>query len=325
MKIRTAVIGVGHLGRIHAQKHKMLDQVQLVGVCDVQREQAATVGREMGVDAFFDPKDLLGKVDAVTIAASTVAHFELAQLFLKNDVHVMVEKPIASTADEGERLCEIAEQRGLKFYVGHVERFNPALQAARSKIGKPLFLEVHRLAPFKVRSTETDVVLDLMIHDLDVILSLVGSEPVSVAAVGARVLTQKMDIANARIEFASGAVANVTASRVSVKSERKFRLFQADQYLSVDFQSGEVNLFTKTGDWVEGNDPPIEHESFNLERGDALLDETRAFFNAVGGETPEVAESAGHLVGVSGRDGLKALRLAEKIVTDARKHFPVLK
>ena len=310
-KIKTAVVGVGHLGRFHAQKHKMLEDVELVGVCDTFREQAEKVAREMGVQPFFDPKDLIGQVHAVTIAASTPAHYELVELFLKNKIHVLVEKPIASTSIQAEKLCHLAEQNCLKFQVGHVERFNPALQAARSKIDKPLFIEVHRLAPFKIRSTEVDVVLDLMIHDLDVILSMVGSEPVSVSAVGTPVLTKQLDIANARIEFASGAVANVTASRVSQKTERKFRLFQANQYMSVDFQSGEVNLFTKTGEWSEG-EIPIEHDSFNLEKGDALLEETKSFITAIKDDAP---------VTVSGRDGLKALLLAEKIIENALKRL----
>jgi predicted dehydrogenase len=312
MKLRTAVVGVGHLGKFHAQKHKMIEDVELVGVCDLNKEQVDKIAREMGVDPFYDVADLIGKVDAVTVAASTPAHFKLCELFLKNGVHVLVEKPIASTSEEGERLCELAEKKGLKFQVGHVERFNPALQAARSKIGKPLFMEMQRIAPFKVRSTEVDVVRDLMIHDLDVILSLVDGDPVSVSAVGTPVLTKVIDIANARIEFASGAVANVTASRVSQKTERKLRLFQSSQYLSVDFQSGEMNLFTKTGEWSEGQ-IPIEHESFSLEKGDALLEETRSFVQAVREDKPVI---------VSGRDGLKALRLAEKIIENALKRIP---
>jgi predicted dehydrogenase len=311
MKLRTAVVGVGHLGRFHAQKHKMIDGVELVGVCDTHRETVDKVSREMGVQAFHDPRELIGKIDAVTVAASTPAHFPLVELFLKNKIHVLVEKPIASDSAQAEKLCQLAEKSALKFQVGHVERFNPALQAARSKIGRPFFIEVHRLAPFKPRSTEVDVVLDLMIHDLDVILSMVGSEPVSVSAVGTPVLTKKLDIANARIEFASGAVANVTASRVSQKTERKFRLFQSNQYLSIDFQTGEMNLFTKTGEWKEG-EIPIEHESFNLEKGDALLEETRSFITAI---RENIA------VEVSGRDGLKALRLAEMIVENAIKRL----
>lgn len=311
MKLKSAVVGVGHLGRFHAQKHKMIDGLELIGVCDTFRDQSDKVARELGVTAFYRPEDLIGKVDAVTIAASTPAHFALVELFLKNKVHVLVEKPIAETVEQAEKLCQLAEQNGLKLQVGHVERFNPALQAAREKLKKPLFIECHRLAPFKVRSTEVDVVMDLMIHDLDVVLSLVRSEPVSVSAVGTPVLTKKIDIANARIEFESGAVANLTASRVSQNTQRKFRVFQADQYLSLDFQAGEVNLLTKTGEWTEG-EIPLEHEQFNLEKGDALLEETRSFIHAIRDNEPVV---------VSGRDGLRALSLAEKIVAHALKRL----
>ncbi|MBX3022093.1 MAG: Gfo/Idh/MocA family oxidoreductase [Bdellovibrionales bacterium] len=312
MKLRTAVIGVGHLGRWHAQKHKMLQEVELIGVCDTFREQADKISRELGVPAFNDPKDVIkAGVDAVTIAASTPAHYDLVKLFLEKGVHVMVEKPIASTTAQAEELCALAEKRDLKFQVGHVERFNPAFQAAREKITKPLFIECHRLAPFKVRSTETDVVLDLMIHDLDVVLSLVQSEPTVVSAVGSPVLTKKVDIANARIEFASGAVANLTASRVSQNTQRKFRIFQPDQYVSIDFQAGEVNVLTKTGEWTEG-DIPLDHQTHSMEKGDALLGETRSFIESI---------RDGHPVQVSGRDGLRALDLAERILKDALRRI----
>lgn len=309
--VRTAVIGVGHLGRFHAQKHKLIDGVEFVGVCDVSKEQAEKVAAELGVKAFIDPKQLLGKVDAVTVAASTDSHFEICKMFLENGVHVLVEKPITTTVVQGEELCQIAEKKNLKLQVGHVERFNPALIAVREKLGKPLFIECHRLAPFKVRSTEVDVVLDLMIHDLDVILSLVRSKPVSVSAVGTPVLTKKLDICNARIEFESGAVANVTASRVSQNTQRKFRVFQANQYLSIDFQSGEVNLLTKTGEWT-GEELPLDHDSFNLEKGDALLEETKSFVNCIRQDQPVL---------VSGRDGLSALQLAEQIVANAESRL----
>lgn len=312
MKLKSAVVGVGHLGRWHAQKHKMVDGVELVGVCDSSREQSEKIAKELGVKSFCKPEDLIAeKVDAVTIAASTPAHYDLVKFFLQNRVHVLVEKPIASTSREAEELCDLADRMSLKLQVGHVERFNPAFQSAREKLRKPLFIECHRLAPFKVRSTEVDVVLDLMIHDLDVVLSLVRSEPTVVSAVGTPVLTKKLDIANARIEFANGAVANLTASRVSQSTQRKFRVFQPDQYVSMDFQAGEVSLLTKTGEWAEGN-IPLEHESFNLEKGDALLEETRAFMNAVMNNEP---------VQVSGRDGLSALRLAEKIIGDANRRL----
>ncbi len=196
---------------------------------------------------------------------------------------MLVEKPIAATSREAEELCALAERMNLKLQVGHVERFNPAFQSARAKITKPLFIEGHRLAPFKVRSTEVDVVLDLMIHDLDVVLSLVRSEPTVVLGVGSPVLTKTLDIANARIEFANGAVANLTASRVSQTRNANIRIFQPDQYVSIDFQGGEVNVLTKTGPLVSDQmeDIPLEHETMNLEKGDALMLETRAFVDAI--------------------------------------------
>ena len=207
----------------------------------------------------------------------------------------------------------------MRLQVGHVERFNPAVRAVESKLKEPLFIECHRLAPFKVRSTDVDVVLDLMIHDLDVILSLVKSPPIAVSAVGTPVLTKKFDIANARIEFENGAVANVTSSRVSQKTERKFRVFQKDQYMSIDFQAGEVNLLTKTGDWkfdpagaVNTVDLPLEHESHSMEKGDALLDETRDFVVSIVENRP---------VKVTGWDGLKALKLAEEVIKDAGRRL----
>lgn len=311
MKLRTAVVGVGHLGRFHAQKYKAIPEAALVGVCDRSIEQAQKIATELEVAAFTDARELIGKVDAVTVAASTPAHFNLCQMFLENGIHVLVEKPITETSAEGARLCELADKKGVRLQVGHVERFNPALKAVQDKLLEPLFIECHRLAPFKIRSTEVDVVLDLMIHDLDVILSLVKSEPAKVSAVGTPVLTKKLDIANARIEFESGAVANVTASRVSQNTQRKFRVFQKDQYLSIDFQAGEVNLLTKTGEWAEGN-IPLDHESHSMEKGDALLDETRDFVLSILESRP---------VKVSGWDGLKALRLAEEIIKDAERRL----
>jgi predicted dehydrogenase len=205
--------------------------------------------------AFFRPEELIGAVDAVTIAASTSAHYELCRLFLEHGVHVLVEKPITSRSEQATELCEIAERNGLRLQVGHVERFNPAFRAAQAKLKEPLFIEVHRLAAFSMRSTDVDVVIDLMIHDLDVILSLVRSKPEKISAVGAPVLTKELDIANARIEFESGAVVNVTASRVSQQAQRKFRVFQRDKYLSIDFLAGELHLFTKTGEWTNNNIP----------------------------------------------------------------------
>lgn len=309
-KVRCAVVGVGHLGRFHAQKYKALsDHAELIGVSDLNEAQGKKVSEELGVTYYKDYSQLFGKVDAVTIAATTTAHYQIAKSFLTEGIHVHVEKPMTSTSQEGEELVALAERKKVKLQVGHVERFNPALIAARDKLNKPLFIEVHRLAPFKPRGADVDVVLDLMIHDLDVVTSLVGSDLVSVSAVGTQVLTKTNDIANARLEYANGAVANITCSRVSQRAERKFRVFQPNQYLSIDFGSGEVNLLTKVGEFKD-NEIPLEAEAWNLEKGDALLSETKSFLDAIQQNKPCV---------VSGQDGLLALRLAEKIIGDIER------
>lgn len=305
-KVRCAVIGVGYLGRFHAQKYKMIPEAELVGVADASFDRAKEIAAELGVMAFASPQEAIGKVDAVTIAASTQAHYELTKLFLSHGVHVNVEKPMTSTLEQAEELVKLAKSKNLCLQVGHVERFNPALQAARAKLEMPLFIECHRLAPFKPRGVDVDVVLDLMIHDLDVILSLVKSPVKSISAVGAPVLTQLADIANARVEFESGTIANITSSRVSQSATRKFRVFQNKQYLSIDFGSGEVNLTTKTGEF-EGDNLPLEFEAWSLEKGDALLAETKAFVNSVQKGEPPV---------VSGEDGMVAMLLAEQIRKD---------
>ncbi|MFK8138669.1 MAG: Gfo/Idh/MocA family protein [Bdellovibrionales bacterium] len=303
--LKTAVIGVGYLGSFHAQKHSALENVELIGVCDSSEARAKEIASNLKTEAYTDYKALLGKVDAVTIASATQTHYEIAKFFLENNTHVFVEKPISSSLEEAEELCKLADDNKLILQVGHIERFNPSLQAVKEKLkAKPLFIEVHRLAPFKVRATDVDVVLDLMIHDLDVILSLVGSEVKSVQAAGVPVLTGGVDIANARLEFESGTIANVTASRVSKNGQRKFRVFQENQYLSIDFGNAEVSLTTKTGDLVEGEDLPIEYDQRSLEKGDALLLETESFVSSVLNSTPPL---------VSGHDGRKALQLAEEI------------
>ena len=321
--IRCAVVGVGYLGRFHAQKYAKLSTdssiagvVEFVGVADMDSARAKVVADELSVQPYtieaLLEKARAGKLDAVTIAASTRAHYELTKKFLLADCHVNVEKPMTATLEEGEEVVRIAQERKLVLQVGHVERFNPALTAAKAKLKRPLFIECHRLAPFKPRGVDVDVVLDLMIHDLDVILSIVKSKVKSVSAVGTPVLTPLVDIANARVEFESGTVANITASRVSQSATRKFRVFQEKQYLSIDFGSGDVNLTTKTGaEWPEDlssiTDPkllPLELEHWSLEKGDALLLETTAFIKACRGEAS---------VEVSGSDGLEAMRLASRI------------
>jgi predicted dehydrogenase len=305
-KIRTAIVGVGYLGRFHAQKHRALDSIDLVGVCDRDPTRCRAVAAEVGARAFTDYRDLIGSVDAVTIAASTSEHFELARFFLEHGVHVLLEKPMTRTSQEAAVLAELAASHGLKLQVGHVERFNPALLAARETLTTVRFIECHRLAPFKGRGVDVNVILDVMIHDLDLILSLVDSEPKTVSALGIPVLTDDIDIANARIEFDNGAIANVTASRVSTTAQRRFRVFQPNQYVSIDFGSGEVRRVTKQGDGSEGL-ASLKTESWSLEKGDALLAETKAFVEAIQTDTPCV---------VSGADGVACLKLAEMIGAD---------
>jgi predicted dehydrogenase len=311
-KLRTAVVGVGYLGRFHAQKHRAVEDIELVAVCDRDAERCRAVAAEVGTAAVTDHRDLLGNVDAVTIAASTAEHFALARFFLEHGVHVLVEKPMTRTSREAAELTALADAHGLKLQVGHVERFNPALLSARQTLAMVRFIECHRLAPFKGRGADVNVILDLMIHDLDVILSLVEAPPRRVSAVGVPVLTEDVDIANARIEFTNGAVANVTASRVSTSAQRRFRVFQPNQYMSIDFGSGEVRRVTKVGDWREG-EVPLKEETWNLEKGDALLAETKAFVAAIKENKP---------CEVSGADGLAALELAEAIGAEIARWQP---
>jgi predicted dehydrogenase len=305
-RVRTAVVGVGYLGRFHAQKHRSLDTVELVAVCDRDAERSRAIAAEVQTNAVQDYRELIGKVDAVTIAATTAEHFAMARFFLEHGVHCLVEKPLTRTSAEAAVLTKLAAERKLKLQVGHVERFNPALLAARETLTTVRFIECHRLAPFKGRGADVNVILDVMIHDLDVILSLVDAKPTSASAVGIPVLMDDIDIANARIEFANGAIANVTASRVSTTAQRRFRVFQPNQYVSIDFGNGEVRRVTKHGDWREGG-APLREESWNLEKGDALLAETKAFVEAIVNDTPPV---------VSGDDALASLELAEMIGAD---------
>ena len=302
--LRAAVVGVGHLGRFHAEKYAALDGVDLVAVCDLDIERARQVAALHSTEVVSDHRELLGRIDAVTIAADTSAHFELARDFLENGIHVLVEKPMTATSAQGRELTRIADRNDLRLQVGHVERFNPALLSARQRLSTVQFIECHRLAAFKGRGADVNVVLDLMIHDLDLILSLLGSRPASVSAVGISVLTDTADIANARIEFDSGAIANVTASRVSTGAQRKFRVFTEGRYLSIDFGAGEVQLVSRT-DTAER--AALSEERWSLARGDALLAEVESFCNAIRTRSP---------CEVSGRDGVLALEVAERIIAD---------
>jgi len=302
--VRTAVIGVGYLGRFHAQKYAALPESQLVAVVDSREDARDKVAAELGCRAVADYRDILGEVDAVSIATTTPAHFPIAQECLERGLHVLVEKPITETPEQARTLIETAGRRGRILQVGHLERFNSAILALEGVLGTPRFIESHRLAPFKERGTDVNVVLDLMIHDIDLIQSLVGSPIVSIDAVGTSVFSSELDIANARIRYANGCVANTTASRVSMKMERKLRLFQDDAYVSIDLQQKVLTIVRKppAGASVTPGQVSIEERSF--EQGDALRFEIEAFLRSIREGRPPV---------VSGEDGLRALETAIRI------------
>jgi predicted dehydrogenase len=303
-KLRAAVIGVGYLGRFHAQKYAALADCSLEAVVDHQPEVAARVAGEVGVRAVANYRELLGKVDAVSIVTPTPLHFEIARAFLDSGAHVLVEKPITEAVAQAQQLIDLARERGRVLQVGHLERFNPVVIAAEPLLRSPRFIECQRLAPFRERGTDVNVVLDLMIHDLDIVQSIVGSEIVAVDAIGTPVFSGEIDIANARIRFANGCVANATASRVSLKTERKLRIFQDDAYLSLDLQQKILTVIRKqpTADGEARLPVSIEERSFD--QGDALRSEIVAFVASC---------RSGAAVVVSGEDGMRALRTAVAI------------
>jgi predicted dehydrogenase len=300
-KLRAAVVGVGYFGSRHVDKWAALDDVELAYVVDRDGDLARKIARKHGALPATDCAEIAGKVDVASVAVPTQHHFGVASALLDAGIHVLVEKPLTPTLEEADALVAAAEARGLELRVGHLERFNPALMAVRDRIVRPRFMECHRLAPFKPRSTDVDVVLDLMIHDIDIILSLVPAEVAEVRASGVPVLTDSVDIANARIEFTDGCVANVTASRVSAKSMRKLRVFQPDTYVSIDFESRECAVARKLPG--EGRDgmPKIDHQLRRFAQGDSLEAELRAFVDAVRGRARP---------GATGREGRRALDLA---------------
>lgn len=303
-RVRTAVIGVGYLGNFHAQKYAALEDADLVGVVDADAGRAAEVAAACGCRAFTDHCDLIGKVDAVSVVVPTQYHHQVALDFLRADIHVLIEKPITVTIEQADELITVADDRKLVFQVGHLERFNPVLMAAEEVLTAPLFIESVRIAPFKPRGTDVNVVLDLMIHDIDIIQHLVKSKVSRIDAIGAPVFTGEEDIANARIAFENGCVANVTASRISLKSERKMRIFQQSAYLTLDFQNRKV-LVAKRGDGeLMPGIPNVQVQERELGQSDPLLSEIRSFLDAVrSGGKPQV----------SGRDGRMALETALKI------------
>jgi predicted dehydrogenase len=300
-KIRAAVVGVGYLGRFHAQKYALLTDCSLVGVVDREAQTAARVAAEVHAPAYSDYRELLGKVDAVSVVTPTPTHYDIAHAFLESGAHVLVEKPITATAAQAERLIGTARQCGRVLQVGHLERFNPAIVAAEPLLSRPRFIECNRLAPFRERGTEVNVVLDLMIHDIDLVQMIVASPVAGLDAIGTPVFSPEIDIANARLRFDSGCVANVTASRVSFKTERKLRVFVDDAYLSIDLQQKILTIIRKRAGPVSEGQLPAQIDEQSFDQGDALLAEIQSFMAAIRGE---------QRVLVSGEDGLRALRTA---------------
>jgi predicted dehydrogenase len=303
-ELRAAVVGVGHLGRFHAEKYAALGGVRLVGVVDRDPARAREVAAALGVAVFADHRALAGAVDCASVAVPTGAHAEVGGDLLGAGIDVLIEKPLASTVAEGAALVRVAAAGGRILQVGHLERFNPALRAAQAVITEPRFLECHRLAPFVERGTDVDVIRDLMIHDLDVIQSFIAAEVETVEAVGVPVLTPRVDIANARLRFANGCIANVTASRVSMKRERMLRIFQPDAYVAIDYDQRRVRIVRRVPSSTPGSLPNITAEEHDAGQGDPLRDEIAAFLAAVRERTMPI---------VSGREGLRALELAERI------------
>ena len=303
-KVRTAVIGVGYLGRFHAQKYAALPDAELLAVVDANEENRARVAGETNTRAVADYRELFGQVEAVSIATPTPFHHAIAHDCLEHGVHVLVEKPITQTLDEARDLVDTAARNGVVLQVGHLERFNSAILALQGTLGTPRFVESHRLAPFRERGTDVNVVLDLMIHDIDLIQSLVGSPISSIDAVGRSVFSAGLDIANARIRYANGCVANPTASRVSMKMERKLRIFQDDAYISIDLQQKVLTIVRKPpeGDTAPKGQVVIEERTY--EQGDAIRIEIEAFLKSIVEGAPVV---------VTGEDGLRALETATQI------------
>ncbi len=308
-KIKIAVIGVGYLGNFHSEKYSKIPDVELVAVIDSNLERAKSIAERYGAQYGVDFREILPKVDAVSIVVPTYAHYEVAKVCLESQVDVLVEKPMTQRVWEAQALMTLSEEKKRILQVGHLERFNPALLKATQFLTRPLFIECHRLNSFVERGTDVDVILDLMIHDLDIILNFVKSEVCQIDAMGTPVLSKNIDIASCRIQFQNGCVANLTASRISPNPMRKMRIFQPDGYVSIDFGKAHVNVFRKVID-THSQIPEIQGEEFPLEKKDALEEEIKSFIASIQNRSQPV---------VSTRGALEALRLAHQIVDKIKK------
>ena len=314
-KLKCAVVGVGYLGRFHAQKYQNIPNAELVAVCDVNADCASRVAQELNVTAYTDYHELFPIVDAVSIAATTKFHYAIARDFLQQGIHVLIEKPITETLTQAAELIDIAKQKGVVLQVGHLERFNAARLALEPYLNQPLFIESQRLAPYNPRGADVNVILDLMIHDIDLIQTMIASPIATIDAHGAPIVSSGIDIANARITFQNHCVANVTASRVSFKSERKMRIFQKDCYISVDYQNKQFAVFTKGSDEIFPGIPNVMQHQENVANGDALLEEITSFIQCIiKNNTPLV----------TGQDGYNALATATQITTLINQHLNII-
>ncbi len=293
-RLSVAVVGVGHFGRLHGQKYAAMDNVDLVAVVDRDAARGAEVAAELNCRPLQDYRDLAGQVDAVSLTVPTSLHHQVGLELLEMGLHLLVEKPITETVDNANALVATAKARGLTLQVGHLERFSPAYFALAERVTKPLFIEANRIAPFQPRAKDVNVVLDLMIHDIDLIMALVQAPLISVDAVGAAVVSEGEDIVSARLGFGSGCAANLTASRVSLKTERSMRIFQPDTYLVADLAQRKVTSRRKGEGEMFPGIPNIETEEFSFEEADALAHEIADFVRCVRNrETPAVTCEAG--------------------------------
>ncbi len=312
--IRVAVIGVGYLGRFHAEKYARMKNVELVGVVDIDRSSAQAVAGVHGTAALTDYRDLFGKVDAVSVVVPTESHFRVGAAMIDQGVDVLIEKPMTTTLQQADELIALSGSRDCILQIGHLERFNPAVMALKNVVDHPMFIEAHRLSIYKDRCTDVSVVLDLMIHDIDIIMNIVRSGIKTIHAAGAPVICEQADIANVRLGFENGCVANVTASRISTKNQRKIRIFQKDAYVSVDFAGREITVIRRGRDPAAGLIPGMDIRQISFSEADALENELTSFIEAVRERKPPVVS------GLAGRKALEvALCIMEQIDTAIRR------
>ncbi len=303
-KIKVAVIGTGHLGKIHARIYNDMRGVDLIGICDTDAAKVNAYADEFKSTAYLDYRQLFKKVDAVSIATPTITHFKIARDFLKNNIHVLVEKPITPTMIEAQKLVKIARTKRNILQVGHVERFNPAITTIQGFCKNPKFIECHRLSPYPKRGTDVSVILDLMIHDIDIVLSLVKSPLKKTHAIGVNVLSKNEDIASVRLIFKNGTVCNLTASRVSDEGMRKIRIFQKDSYLSLDYAQQKIIYFKKENDMITKNEILVRKK-------EPLVEELSSFIDCI---------KKGKQPVVRGKEGKDALEIALSIIKQIRKN-----